>query len=170
MPRQPAAAVYGLAAGERQFFNDFEDFADVANWWLANPDLGGSPWRLQEEAGDECDRRYAIFHNQARLGTLEVSPVSYSTETTNVCTHIQLEQLEDVHLLSLCDIWGFFNAIARYTCDPDPGTKEYFEARQTINGTITGVRWRTNPLYKPYKGSGEEINIIGRIRWFAREM
>ena len=52
MPRQPAAAVYGLAAAERQFFNDFEDFADVANWSLANPDLGGSPWRLQAEAGD----------------------------------------------------------------------------------------------------------------------
>jgi phage repressor protein C with HTH and peptisase S24 domain len=27
-----------------------------------------------------------------------------------------------------------------------------------------------NPLYKPYEGNGDEINIIGRIRWFAREM
>jgi phage repressor protein C with HTH and peptisase S24 domain len=27
-----------------------------------------------------------------------------------------------------------------------------------------------NPLYKPYEGGGEEVNIIGRIRWFAREM
>jgi hypothetical protein len=27
-----------------------------------------------------------------------------------------------------------------------------------------------NPLYKPYEGSGEEVHIIGRIRWFAREM
>jgi phage repressor protein C with HTH and peptisase S24 domain len=27
-----------------------------------------------------------------------------------------------------------------------------------------------NPLYKPYEGSGDEVNIIGRIRWFAREM
>ena len=27
-----------------------------------------------------------------------------------------------------------------------------------------------NPLYKPYEGSGEEVNIIDRIRWFAREM
>jgi len=27
-----------------------------------------------------------------------------------------------------------------------------------------------NPLYKPHEGSGEEVNIIGRIRWFAREM
>ena len=27
-----------------------------------------------------------------------------------------------------------------------------------------------NPLYKPYEGSGDEVNINGRIRWFAREM
>ena len=27
-----------------------------------------------------------------------------------------------------------------------------------------------NPLYKPYEDSGDEVNIIGRIRWFAREM
>lgn len=26
------------------------------------------------------------------------------------------------------------------------------------------------PLYKPYECGGEEVNIIGRIRWFAREM
>jgi hypothetical protein len=26
------------------------------------------------------------------------------------------------------------------------------------------------PLYKRYEGSGEEVNVIGRIRWFAREM
>ena len=24
-----------------------------------------------------------------------------------------------------------------------------------------------NPLYKPYEGSGEEVNIIGQILWFA---
>jgi phage repressor protein C with HTH and peptisase S24 domain len=27
-----------------------------------------------------------------------------------------------------------------------------------------------NPFYKPYEVSGEEVNMIGRIRWFAREM
>ena len=27
-----------------------------------------------------------------------------------------------------------------------------------------------NRLYKPCEGSGEEVNIIGRIRWFAHEM
>ncbi|PKP69531.1 MAG: transcriptional regulator [Alphaproteobacteria bacterium HGW-Alphaproteobacteria-4] len=27
-----------------------------------------------------------------------------------------------------------------------------------------------NPLYTPYEGTADEVNIIGRIRWFAREM
>jgi phage repressor protein C with HTH and peptisase S24 domain len=27
-----------------------------------------------------------------------------------------------------------------------------------------------NPFYAPYEGTAEEVNIIGRIRWFAREM
>lgn len=27
-----------------------------------------------------------------------------------------------------------------------------------------------NPLYAPYEGTAEEINIVGRIRWFAREL
>jgi phage repressor protein C with HTH and peptisase S24 domain len=27
-----------------------------------------------------------------------------------------------------------------------------------------------NPFYKPYEVSSEEVNIVGRIRWFAREM
>jgi phage repressor protein C with HTH and peptisase S24 domain len=27
-----------------------------------------------------------------------------------------------------------------------------------------------NPMYAPYERSAEEVKIIGRIRWFAREM
>jgi phage repressor protein C with HTH and peptisase S24 domain len=27
-----------------------------------------------------------------------------------------------------------------------------------------------NPLYAPYERSAEEVNIVGRIRWFAREI
>jgi phage repressor protein C with HTH and peptisase S24 domain len=27
-----------------------------------------------------------------------------------------------------------------------------------------------NPLYSPYEGTAEEVNIIGRIRWYAREI
>jgi hypothetical protein len=34
----------GITRGVQQFFADFEDFADVVNWWLADPHVGG-PWR-----------------------------------------------------------------------------------------------------------------------------
>jgi hypothetical protein len=27
-----------------------------------------------------------------------------------------------------------------------------------------------NPIYAPYERSAEEVNVIGRIRWFAREI
>src|SRR5215831_4387881 len=67
---------------DRQLFKDFAEFADVVNWWLVETD-GGSPWRLQEMPDTELKlppledpafgRRYSIFHNQIRLGTLEVS-------------------------------------------------------------------------------------------------
>jgi hypothetical protein len=36
-----------VSSREQQFFDDFKEFADVVNWWLANPDFG-TPWRLQE--------------------------------------------------------------------------------------------------------------------------
>ena len=27
-----------------------------------------------------------------------------------------------------------------------------------------------NPIYAPYERSADEINVVGRIRWFAREI
>lgn len=27
-----------------------------------------------------------------------------------------------------------------------------------------------NPVYTPYTGTADEVNIIGRLRWLAREM
>jgi len=44
------ADTYGVGKEVLQFFSDFEDFAEVINWWLADPDAypHGKPWRLQE--------------------------------------------------------------------------------------------------------------------------
>jgi hypothetical protein len=73
---------------ELLFFSDFEDFANVVNWWLADPDIypHGNPWRLQELPKSELSklwtgegptygRSYAVFHNQVRLGEIEVKPL-----------------------------------------------------------------------------------------------
>lgn len=70
---------------DRRFFSDFAEFADVANWWLAD-DTVGTHWRLQElpdgdlslnvdsSYGPTLGRCYDIFHNQVRLGRLEIQP------------------------------------------------------------------------------------------------
>jgi hypothetical protein len=106
-----------------QFFSDFEDFATVVNWWLADPDIHPSgPWRLQELPESELSnlggeyqptygRRYAVFHNQVRIGLIELRPWwDYSTESPHVIAHIELdwvrllrlEQFEASSPTSLC--------------------------------------------------------------------
>src|SRR5262249_39197266 len=71
---------------ELQFLSDFENFANVINWQLA--DVRTAPWRLQELPTFKLSkfgpatygRRYAVFHNQARVGEIELKPdVYYST-------------------------------------------------------------------------------------------
>lgn len=70
-----------LDQSEAKFFHDFDDFADVMNWWLAVTDPG--PWRLQElsdsdvgtaTTGPMFGRTYAVFYNQIEVGKLEISP------------------------------------------------------------------------------------------------
>ena len=62
-------------------FYEFDDFADVMNWYLAD-DVINSRWRLQDlpdtdvsRAGDDGPtpgRAYAVFHNQLEVGKLEI--------------------------------------------------------------------------------------------------
>ena len=78
MPLSPATPT-------ANFFPDFTEFADVVNWWLSHQDFG-SRWRLQElpesdvrlnvsfSDGPILGRCYDIFHNQVRLGRLEIRP------------------------------------------------------------------------------------------------
>src|SRR5690606_33983862 len=72
------ASDWGILDEDRVFFRDFEHFSSVLNSWLEHE----SPWRVQELPDTELKldgsdspcygRRYAIYHNQARLGTLEI--------------------------------------------------------------------------------------------------
>src|SRR5262245_35351900 len=48
-PPSPKEGEWGVDKEDLQFFSDFKDFADVVNWWLADPDVHpNGPWRLQE--------------------------------------------------------------------------------------------------------------------------
>jgi hypothetical protein len=82
----PLEKGYAVGEAELQFFADFEDFADVVNSSLTDPYFHphSSPWRLQELPKSEllhlCGHRttygrtYAVFHNQERLGEIEIKP------------------------------------------------------------------------------------------------
>jgi hypothetical protein len=142
----------GITRGVQQFFADFEDFADVVNWWLGDPHVAG-PWCLQELPDAELSldvsdwpthgRRYAIFHNQERLGTLEVSDFFYRTEAPRVITRLRLDY---VRLLSFDAVQNFLSAIALHTCDASPNSKEYSQATQAIDRAMTEVLWQTQQI------------------------
>jgi hypothetical protein len=130
-----------------QFVSDFEDFANVVNWHL----VGWAPWRLQElptfelsklaDTSPAHGRRYAVFHNQARLGGIEVEPDSrYSTETPGVTIHIELNC---VHLLPFETIRSFLTYIAGQTFG---GTPEYFQTNEKIDLAMMGVLWKTQEI------------------------
>jgi hypothetical protein len=147
----PKAAVGSMAQdADRQFFDDFQDFANVMDWWWA-ADRGGGPWRLQELPETDLKlrytdmpvygRRYSIFHNQVSLGTLEMSPgLHYSAETPGVLADIELDW---VRLLTSGTICLFLYDIASHICDDtDADTR----AQAAINGSLTAVLWDTQQI------------------------
>lgn len=167
---------WGITRGVQQFFADFEDFADVVNWWLADPQVGG-PWRLQELADAELNldvsdspthgRRYAIFHNQERLGTLEVSDFFYRTEAPRVITRLRLDY---VSLLSFDAVRSFLSAIALHTCDARPNSKEYSQATQAIDRAMTEVLWQKQQV-STFGMDGEDwgkldLRLDGKASWY----
>jgi hypothetical protein len=150
-----------------QFFSDFAEFANVVNWWLAE-DYKRSPWRLQElpevdlrlgygGAGPIYGRSYAIFHNQERLGTLEIRKgIQYSAESPQVITYIQLKH---ARVLSFDTIRTFLTDIADHTCDFSD-TKERFQAEQAIDRAMTEVLWQISEISRfDFSDDYGEINL-----------
>jgi len=158
-----------------------KSFANVVNWYLASPHYDGRPWRLQElpeadlslhgnfDSGPVYGRSYAIFHNQQRLGILEISDgFQYSAENPHVITHVQLDF---VRVLSFDAIRTFLTTIALHTCDFHPGTKEYVQAEQAIDRAMTEVLWQINRTSRFGLDFGDdygEINLRlnGTATWY----
>jgi hypothetical protein len=181
-PPPPLKKGYAVGKEKLQFFSDFEDFANVVNWYLASPYSDGGPWRLQElpeadlslhgnfDSGPVYGRNYAIFHNQQRLGILEISDgFQYSAENPDVITHVQLDF---VRVLSFDAIRTFLTNIAHHTCDFRPGTKEYFQAEQAIDRAMTEVLWQINRVSRfglDFEDDYGEINLRldGTATWYV---
>jgi hypothetical protein len=149
---------WGVDKEDLQFFSDFEDFANVVNWWLADPHVRqDNPWRLQELPISELTlgglglpdspsygRRYAVFHNQVRLGEMEVAPgLDYSTQTPHVRVHVELDC---VRLLAGGTIRSFLADIALHTSEYRSGTLEYLQTNQEIDLAMMGVLWETQEI------------------------
>jgi hypothetical protein len=92
-PPPPLKKGLFVREAELQFFSDFEDFAEVVNSWLASPYAyahSNSWWRVQELPRSELlylggpdptyGRTYAVFHNQVRIGEMEIKPGSRRPE------------------------------------------------------------------------------------------
>jgi len=145
-----------------QFFNDFADFADVVNQWLTEV-AGGGPWRLQELSDTQLSldfvdsprygRRFAVFHNQIRLGTLEVSDLLYDSNP-RVSARVHLEY---VRFLSFDTVQDCLMAIALHTADPGPETKEYIIAQRQIDRAMTAVLWTA--LASERRGDDRRLDV-----------
>jgi hypothetical protein len=148
---------WGVGKQELQFFSDFKDFANVFNDWQMDPYAysHGSPWRLQElpnsellhfgiEDGPVYGRKYAVFHNQVRLGEIEIMPhYEYSTEMPHVRVHVELDY---ARLLHFGTIRSFLTDIATHTTEYYPKTLKYVEINQEIDRAITFVLWETQEI------------------------
>jgi hypothetical protein len=161
---------------DRRFFKDFTDFAEVVNWWLSSEHLG-SPWRLQELPDTELrlgfsedpsfGRRYSIFHNQIRLGTLEVSSgIRYSSEKPNVYAEIELEY---VRLLHYDDITELLSAIAMHVCDT---SEDRVRWRTAIESAMTRALWQIQHISE-FGMDGEDygelrMQFSGPADWYFR--
>jgi hypothetical protein len=169
----------GLFVGEPQlqFFSDFEDFANVINSQLTDPYAypHGNPWRFQELPKSELSalwggdgptyrRTYAVFHNQVRIGEIEVKPDwRYSTQDPRVTVHVELDW---VRLLPFGTIRGFLIDIAEHISEHRPGTVEYLQTNQQIDLAMTSVLWKTQEIsqygFEDEPGYGEiEVELSG---------
>jgi hypothetical protein len=181
-PPPPLKRGYAVGEAELQFFRDFEDFANVVNSRLADPNIQRHNilWRLQElpkselsklwgGSGPTYGRTYAVFYNQVRIGEIEVRPDwRYSTQDPRVTVHVELKW---ARLLPFGTIRSFLVDIAEHVSEYRPGTVEYVQTNQQINLAMTSVLWKTQEVsqygFENEPGHGEiEVELSGLASFY----
>jgi hypothetical protein len=132
---------------EAKFFSEFDDFADVMNWYLAD-DAITSPWRLQElpdndvgtaDTGPMVGRAYAVFYNHIKVGKLKIhGGAFYGKEEREIYTRLELHW---VRLLSYDGVMDFLKSLAVHVVDPKPQSAEYAAATNAINMAMQKTLW-----------------------------
>ncbi len=138
----PRLKRWGITESLRRFFADFDQFGVIANGWAPIKD---SPWRLQElkdtrlrtfnNDSAEHGRRYDLFYNQQRVGSLEIADTSaYTTEEPRGCANVLIQ---DARLIPLDEVSRFLTSIAMLL---SAGTgEEYAEAKRNMETALTQV-------------------------------
>jgi len=180
-PPPPLKEGLFVREAQLQFFSDFEDFANVVNSWLTDPYVHphNSPWRLQELPKSELlhlgmdsptyGRTYAVFHNQVRLGEIEIKPDwKYSTQNPRVTAHVELDW---VRMLAAGRIRGFLIDLAQHISEYRPGTVEYLQTNHEIDLALIGVLWETQEIsqygFENEPGHGQiEVELSGLASFY----
>ena len=113
-------------------------------------------------------RRYSIFHNQVKVGILDVFPagIHYGSEEPQVYTDIKIEW---IRLLSYRTIRGFLQDIALHVTDPRPDTNEHLKNETLIDRALAEVVWKTQRVSDAGIGEGYgqlELRLYGLANWY----
>jgi hypothetical protein len=166
---------------DRVFFDDFKEFADVVNWWLADKYVA-SRFRLQDLPDADLrlnvphdapvlGRCFALYYNQTRLGRIEIHPKffpEYTTQTPYVYTSVRIDWSR---FLGYRTITEFLDAIALHVTNPSPKSDEYVSARQGIQAAMTKMLWNK---YAISEAANEEdldwgeltVSFDGAAEWY----
>lgn len=171
-PTKPGEGGFEFAVDncDRLFFEDFDLFARAING-IYTPDglWDGGPWRLQELRDTSIarsgvdnypvqGRRYEVFYNQARLGTVEISadPTSYTSERPTVFTSVELEH---VRLLPFDDVHGFLVTVAAKVSAGD--ADEYAKAQIAVHRALIATVWTMDREKEQPIGGVVDLHLHG---------
>ena len=98
---------------------------------------------IRDSYGPTYGRTYAVFHNQVRVGKIEIAPRwKYSTQDPRVEVHVELDW---VRLFSFKTIRGFLIDIAKYLSEAR-SELEWLQTIQKIDLALIGVLWQTQEI------------------------
>jgi hypothetical protein len=137
---------------DRMFFDDFKEFADVVNWWLAEGEYSAGRFRLQDlpvtvlrlniphdlfpRALGRC---FAVYYNQRRVGRVEIGPrYGYAIESPQVNTSVLIDWSR---FLAYGALTKFLSIIASHVTNPNLKSDEYVVARQRIDAALMELLW-----------------------------
>ena len=165
---KPLVEGWGITKRVQQFFVDFKDFADVVNWWFSEVKTG---WRLQELSDPELKighhespaygRRYDVYYNQVRIGTLEVFPFLKGSVIARM-------RIEWVRLLPFSTMRDLLDGLALHVCDPYPASEEYRNGRAAIDYSLKNVMWTGQRITESdFQDYGNlDLRLDGSAMWY----